>query len=168
MTGGCCANWRFSFQLPSFVFAYMSMHCARFGRRALCTAFWTRLASVASPRFTRISIVVFSAKLFFTSNLAWWMVGTTSFYHLSGDHKERILSGFCLFRPGESDRSFACMPVSLYLPPQGKSSNWHFLDFHFFAKKYNLVNALSCVLVIFLEKKLNAWKRVFSVLQKAV
>ena len=35
-------------------------------------------------------------------------------------------------------------------------------DFHFFAKNYNLVNALSCVLVIFLEKKkLNAWKRVF-------
>ena len=52
--------------------------------------------------------------------------------------------------------------------PKEKSSNWHFFDFHFFAKNYNLVNALSCVLVIFLEKKLNAWKRVFSVLQKAV
>ena len=45
--------------------------------------------------------------------------------------------------------------------PKEKSSNWHFFDFHFFAKNYNLVNALSCVLVIFLEKKLNAWKRVF-------
>ena len=35
--------------------------------------------------------------------------------------------------------------------PKEKSSNWHFLDFHFFAKNYNLVNALSCVLVIFLD-----------------
>ena len=38
--------------------------------------------------------------------------------------------------------------------PKQKKSNWHFLDFHFFAKNYNLVNALSCVLVIFLEKKM--------------
>ena len=38
--------------------------------------------------------------------------------------------------------------------PKEKSSNWHFFDFHFFAKNYNLVNALSCVLVIFLEKKI--------------
>ena len=38
--------------------------------------------------------------------------------------------------------------------PKEKSSNWHFLDFHFFAKNYNLVNALSCVLVIFLGKKI--------------
>ena len=51
--------------------------------------------------------------------------------------------------------------------PRKKAVTDIFFDFHFFAKNYNLVNALSCVLVIFLEKK-NAWKRVFSVLQKAV
>ena len=52
--------------------------------------------------------------------------------------------------------------------PRKKAVTDIFSIFPFFAKNYNLVNALSCVLVIFLEKKINAWKRVFSVLQKAV
>ena len=33
VTGGCCANWRFSFQLPSFVFAYVY---ALYGSGAVC------------------------------------------------------------------------------------------------------------------------------------
>ena len=51
VTGGCCANWRFSFQLPSFVFAYV--YALRLGRRVLCTirSQVFRLASVASPVF---------------------------------------------------------------------------------------------------------------------